>query len=562
MEWAPTAGSVAGGLGLFLIAIMLISNGLRMAAGNTLRSILSKWTRTRLRGLFSGALITAVVQSSSAVTAATIGFVNAGLLNLAQSLGVIYGSNIGTTMTGWIVAALGFRFKMEAFALPLIGIGAFMRILGNDRRMGAFGEALAGFGIFFVGIGILKTAFEGLAGNFDFVDMEFYGAMALPLFMGIGILLTILMQSSSAAIAITLTAAASDLLPVDQAAAVVIGANVGTTSTAILAAIGATANAKRTAAAHVIFNVVTAVVAMLILPGMLWATAYIRTLLGIAPFPATDLALFHTVFNILGAILMWPFTNRLALFLQKRFRTAEEDEAQPQYLDSTVAHTPVLALNALLMELKRMGGICARMGRSALSTELAGARSLAADRGAMSSLELAIGDFVANLDRAHLSTDVTEFLPQTIRVSQYYGNVAELAAAIVDANPQLEHLTYEELAEKIHQFKHDAVALFDFADPNEPAYNDEQAQVMISHLKDSYQSLKNALLHAGSSHRIAVLQMTLQMDQISRIRRMLEQVVKASHYIDSMNHELGLANPPTAGNSEAIPQEEAISDAS
>ena len=147
-----TIGMLAGGIGLFLLAVRMITDGLKLAAGGKLRDLLGHWTYTHTRGIFTGLAVTALVQSSSAVTVATIGFVNAGLLSLYQSLGVIYGANIGTTMTGWLVSLVGFNIKIEAFALPLIGIGMLLRLARGSSRLGSLGEALAGFGLFFVGI--------------------------------------------------------------------------------------------------------------------------------------------------------------------------------------------------------------------------------------------------------------------------------------------------------------------------------------------------------------------------------------------------------------------------
>mgnify|MGYP001827057024 FL=1 len=158
-----TIGMLAGGLGLFLLAVNMITDGLTQAAGHALRDMLGKWTSTLGRGIVTGFSITAIVQSSSAVTVATIGFVNAGLIGLYQSLGVVYGSNIGTTMTGWLVAAIGFQIKVDAFAMPMIGIGMLLRLTGAGSRRAPVGMALAGFGLFFIGIEVLKDAFEGLA---------------------------------------------------------------------------------------------------------------------------------------------------------------------------------------------------------------------------------------------------------------------------------------------------------------------------------------------------------------------------------------------------------------
>ena len=174
------AGTFLGGLGLFLLAVGLITDGLKLAAGRALRSILASSTSTRLRGVASGVLVTAIVQSSSA---AIIGFVNAGLVSLSLALGIVYGANIGTTMTGWIVAAVGFNFKVDAFALPMIGVGMALRLLRPDTRLAAFGQAFAGFGLFFIGVDVLRDAFETFATRVDVASFAPHDGFGLLLYV-------------------------------------------------------------------------------------------------------------------------------------------------------------------------------------------------------------------------------------------------------------------------------------------------------------------------------------------------------------------------------------------
>ncbi|MGB5520809.1 MAG: Na/Pi symporter, partial [Gammaproteobacteria bacterium] len=374
-----TTGMLAGGLGLFLLAVTMITDGLKLAAGHTLRDLLGKWTRSPAHGILTGLSITALVQSSSAVTVATIGFVNAGLLTMYQALGVVYGANIGTTMTGWLVAIVGFKIKVEMFALPMIGIGMLLRLTGGDSRRAQLGLALAGFGLFFIGIDVLKEAFEGLAAAIDLQKLTLDGVAAVFLFLGIGFMMTVLTQSSSAAIAITLTAATGGIVGLYAAAAMVIGANVGTTSTAGFAVIGATPNAKRVAAAHVIFNLATAMVALLILPVLIWVVRSTGKIVGLEDVPAVTLALFHTTFNILGVLLMLPVSSRLARFLDKRFVTLEEIEGRPRYLDKTVAVSPALAINALALEQSRIASIARRMATEVMSAESGPGKRLVSD---------------------------------------------------------------------------------------------------------------------------------------------------------------------------------------
>ena len=193
-------GTFIGGLGFFLLAVSMITNGLRLAAGDALRRILASSTETRFRGVAYGVLVTAVVQSSSAVIVATIGFVNAGLLKLPQSLGVVYGANIGCTMTGWIVAAVRFSFKVEALALPMIGLGMLARMLRPYSRPAPLGEALAGFGLFFIGVDLLRDAFESFSQNVDVAGFAPQGGLGMLIYMALGFVMTVVTQSSSAAI--------------------------------------------------------------------------------------------------------------------------------------------------------------------------------------------------------------------------------------------------------------------------------------------------------------------------------------------------------------------------
>ena len=276
--WALSTNLI-GGLGLFRLGMTMMTDGLKLAAGPALARILAGATRTRWHALGSGMLVTAMVQSSGAVTVAAIGFVNAGLLALGPALWVLFGANVGTTMTGWIIALVGLKFKIESLALPLIGVGVALRLTGEGKRRGAMGTTLAGFGLLFLGIAMLQASFTGLAGQVELPQGE--GPLAVLAQVAIGAAMTVLMQSSGASMAIALTAAQGGLLTAQGAAAVVIGANVGTTFTALLAAIGATPNARRAAAAHVAFNLITGTVALVLLPWLIGALGAASEALGL-----------------------------------------------------------------------------------------------------------------------------------------------------------------------------------------------------------------------------------------------------------------------------------------
>ena len=529
--------SLIGGIGLFLLGMRLMTEGLKYAAGKSLRTILMRSTETPLRGIATGAFLTGLVQSSSAVTVATIGFVNAGLVDIGHALSLIYGCNIGTTITGWLVSLIGFKFSIKAFALPAVGFGMFLRLFKYESRLTAMGDFLAGFGIFFMGIDVLKSTFAGVGENMmHLVATDAEGLGAAVIFIAFGFLLTLFMRSSSAAIAIILTATAGGVVDIYDAAAMVIGANVGTTSTAALAVIGATPNAKRLAGAHVIFNVFTAFIALLLLPFLLDFLKFLTSLTDISPSDTTMLALFHTTFNVLGVLILFPLTGRLVTFLNGRFHTAEEDEAQPRYLDHTVLSTPVLALHALAMELRRIGAIARRMAKGAISSESGPSPKLKADRFVLRKLVAATADFGRRMQRSHLPEDLYHQLPNAIRVSGYYNDVAELAMDIAKMQEIKTNTNHESLELQIVKFKKNTVQLLNFTDNDRPDYAMEKCRERLEDLKDEYRQLKAHFLKDATKGILTAGQLVRNLDLIARIRRVAEQAEKGARYLSDLDH--------------------------
>jgi phosphate:Na+ symporter len=425
-----TIFQIFGGLALFLLAMEMMTNGLKSAAGQHLRHMLGHWTRTPLRGFGAGVLITGIVQSSSAVTVATIGFVNAGLLSLSHSLSVVFGANVGTTMTGWLVSLVGFGFRIEAFAMPLLAAGVAMKLLSRGQRNQSLGEALAGFALFFLGLSVLKDSLDQLTvglGSSDFLGQ----GLILPLFVLFGFLATVLTQSSSAALAIILSAAASNLLSLQDAAAAVIGANLGTTSTAAIAVLKATANARRLAVGHVIFNLVTGAIAILILPLMLWLVASVTDWLDLETNVAMSLALFHTLFNLLGAAIMLPLLKPFARILGRMFRSREEDNAEPRFLDDTLINTPELAVGAVGQEMKRLFGLTRGLLRVCLDQEDLTPEQIRARSEAALSLNSAITEYISRLRAEKMLPATVDSLTLSIRTCRYLAEATSLAPALL-----------------------------------------------------------------------------------------------------------------------------------
>jgi phosphate:Na+ symporter len=526
-------GSFIGGIGLFLLGMQLMTEGLKIAAGNTLRTILERSTSTPLRGILSGALITSLVQSSGAVTVATIGFVNAGLMDLMQAITVVYGSNIGHTVIGWLVSLIDFQGAVKLVALPLIGLGMLLRLNRGNRRYEALGETLAGFGVFFTGIDLLRATFAGAGLGMPLTLMG-GGILSHLAFLAIGLLLTVIMQSSSATMVITLTAAAGGLLPLDSGASMVIGANIGSTSTAALAALGATPNAKRVAAAHVIFNLATGAVALILLPFLLRALLDFPDIFHLPANATILLALFHTSVNILGVCLIWPFTRLLVKWLKGRFHSHEEDEARPLYLDKNIAATPVLAFHALAREIERIGNIARRMAKGAMSSEAGPSLQLDTDRQVLLKLEIEVGNFINLVRRGSLPEELDHVLPNALRVTSYYREIADVSLRVAQMQQQSRPVEDAALAQEIGLYKQQVVKLLEICDVARKDYTSEKCAALFKETEEMYHHLKSSLLKAGTKNLLPVGLMVSLIDLMSDVRRIADQIEKGARYLTTL----------------------------
>ena len=508
-------GPLLGGLGLFLLGMTMMSEGLCVAAGPALARGLRQATQGRWRALAAGAGVTAAVQSSSAVTVATIGFVNAGLLTLTPAMWVLFGANVGTTATAWLVALVGMKFKIEALALPLIGVGVILRLVNERTRWGAIGSAVAGFGLLFLGIEWLQRAFGGVAVSLVLPSGDGLLGVLAPLL--VGALMTVLMQSSSASLAVALSAAQQGLIDVPAAAAVVIGANLGTTVTALLAAIGATPNARRVAAAHVAFNAITACTAIVLLQVGVTAVAVLAARWGASDDVALQLALFHSGFNVLGVLLIWPLAARLSDYLQQRFRSAEEDWSRPQHLDPTVLAVPSLALSALTQELRRIGALARHLALDAAHGEPES--RLQATAAAWAALDRAQTEFVTQMQRSAMSDANAQRLSRLLRIARYHETCVEQSQAAAQS-PALPAESSTALREVNGDFVHEVGELLRALGPGTvPSAADAEG---------AYQRIKVALLDAGAKAELPLATMEALLRARSALRRALQQAIKAA----------------------------------
>ena len=331
-----------GGLGLFLVGMMLLSQGLVAFGGDVLKQAMARLTGTPAKAVLSGTLATVLVQSSSATTVTLIGFVSAGLIGFSQAIGVLIGASLGNTATGWIVAGLGLKVNLGFYTLPLIGLGALLKLMGRGR-LAELGLAMAGFGMMFAGLNTLQEGMRGLADLWDLASLPAGGLGAQVLIVLFGFALTAVLQSSTAAIATTLTALHAQALNFEQAAALVVGAAIGTTMTGVLATIGGTVHARRTALAYILFNAVAGTLAIALLPLLLWLIEGLRRHAGLDA-GAMSLAAFHTLFIALGVLLFLPLVPRFAGLVERLL--PEQDAALTQRLDDSLLAIPAVALEA------------------------------------------------------------------------------------------------------------------------------------------------------------------------------------------------------------------------
>lgn len=446
---------VMGGLGLFLFGMWLMSEGLKKVAGQKLKKILESMTKKPLRAFFVGAGVTAIIQSSSATTVMVVGFVNAALLTLKQAICVIIGTNVGTTATAWIVSISGIgAFKITAYALPSIGIGFLMRTIGKSSKVRNIGDIILGFGILFIGIGFLKDTFSPLQES-AVVQELFIKLGDKPLLAILaGTIVTTLLQSSSASIAIVQLLAIGGAFGTDWETALnvsipfVLGSNIGTTITAQLAALQANVNAKRTAWAHSIFNILGAAITYpLIRLGLFGLLVH-----AVSPWPlsgdtiALNIALAHSIFNIGNSIIFLPLAGLLEkaskLIVKQKIG---EDFIKAVVLEQHLLETPTIALEQAKRELVRM----AQNAKKAIINSIRGLilndkeklNSVLAIEDAIDQFQHEITTYLIELSRRQLSDEVSLELPVLLhtvndleRIGDHAVNIMELGQRKVRKN--------------------------------------------------------------------------------------------------------------------------------
>ncbi|ABW19645.1 Na/Pi cotransporter family protein [Alkaliphilus oremlandii] len=442
---------IAGGLGLFLYGMTIMSAGLQKAAGDKLKSIISMLTSNKYMGVAVGAIITMIVQSSSATTVMVVGFVNAGMMNLVQAVGVIMGSNVGTTITAQIIT-----FKIEHYAPLIIGIAVAVWLFANDRKIKQFAEAGIGFGILFLGMSIMGGALKPL-GQYEgfknllisFGENPFLGILA-------GFAVTIVVQSSSATTGILLALSSQGLIPITSGIPILFGINIGTTITAVLSSIGANRTAKRAAAVHVIFNFFGTIIFILLLQKPLfWAVTTLNP--GVDAYAVSrQIANAHTIFNIVNTALMLPFSVLLVKLATRIIPGEDEDNEGIKYIDDRILETPSIALASAIKETLHMGNVAKDTMSNALEGILDRQQKKIDEtfrlEKIVNDMERELATYLVKLSNRDISAENRETVDglfNTIndieRVGDHSENLAELGQSLIDNNLSFSETAIKEL---------------------------------------------------------------------------------------------------------------------
>ena len=342
---------IIAGVAIFLIGMIFMEDGFKLFSGGLLEKVLEKSTNNVPKAIGTGFLATAFVQSSSLITIIIISFLSAELISLSGAVGVVFGSNIGSTTTAWIVATFGLKMNIAQFGMPMLVFGVIFRF-NNSKTYQGLGNILIGLGFVFLGISFMKDGFEVMKAGLDLSEFAMEGYLGVLVYILLGIVATVLVQSSAAIMAIVIVALAAGQITYLNGIELAIGANIGTTITAFIGALSSNANGKRLAVAHFIFNVVTAFIAILFLYQLVDLVTLLSSKIGIGgdDYPM-QLALFHTIFNVIGVLVVAPFTSKLVAYLNGMFVEIDKDISRAKYLDDVVIEVPQAAIAALRKEI-------------------------------------------------------------------------------------------------------------------------------------------------------------------------------------------------------------------
>ncbi|GLI55851.1 phosphate transporter [Propionigenium maris DSM 9537] len=524
---------VIGGLGIFMYGMHNMSGGMQKLAGDRLKKILAVLTTNRFMAIIMGIFVTGMVQSSSVSTVMTIGFVNAGLLNLKQSLGVILGANIGTTITGWILV-----LKIGKYGLPIAGIAALLYLFGKSDRAKTRALTTMGLGMIFFGLQLMSDGFKPLRTMPEFIELfhkfqadSLSGVIAAA---AVGALMTAIVQSSSATLGITITLAVQGLIDYQTAVALVLGENVGTTITACLASIGARSNAKRAAYAHTIINIV----------GVIWVTSifglYIKFLHNFAD-PAANVTRFiataHTMFNVTNVIIFTPFITLIANFLMKIVKDDEEVVESVTHLDIRMADTPTVIISQTKKEILGMAGDISTMMNSLKDIIVSGTEinknveQIVELEEKLDLVQKEISDVNFEIMHKDLDEKYIEETRGNLEVADEYETVSDYLTRISKSIKKLNEndiLLNNKKKESLEQIHTKVVEFFDYVNT---AYENGNKEILVeamqksADIKDLYKKARKEHMERVAEHKMPAMLSTAYMDILNHYRRIKDHMV-------------------------------------
>lgn len=502
-----------GGLGMFIYGMQLMADGLQKAAGAKTRNLLGILTNNRLIGVLVGALITAIIQSSSATTVMVVGFVNAGLMNLSQAIGVIMGANIGTTMTGWLVSMSewGSIFKPDFFAPILLIIGTILFLFSKKDRVKEVAGILVGFGILFIGLGTMSGAIKPYS-----EEPIFYQAFTIigsnPIFgLLVGAIVTAVIQSSSASMGILQTLAFNGVVNWGAAAFIALGQNIGTCVTALLSCIGANQNAKRAATLHLLFNIIGS----LIVGTVIWIYFALNPAVAASNVSGTSLALFHTGFNIVTTVLLFPFANLLVKIAKWIIPAHEEESARRPILDDRLLETPLIALQTVFQEILNLGSMALESitySRDLFFDESA-FEKLSKNKAKIKEYKNEITNYLEKFDASYLTPEQQLQMQHSIlalnnieRISVYCSHIMDRAKDMLDIKISeneredintISHHAYKTLKYALRLREEGDVEVFEKVEKHEDSVDAIETDLRSRYMKrmlDNRQGIENGIL--------------------------------------------------------------------
>ena len=539
-----------GGLGMFLYGMNVMADGLQKSAGGKMKQLLGVLTSHRLLGVLVGALVTAVIQSSSATTVMVVGFVNAGLLNLTQAVGVIMGANIGTTVTAWLVSMgeWAAMLKPDFFAPVLIGIGAFVLLFSKKEKPRQIAEILIGFGVLFIGLSFMSDAIKPYRDAPIFAQ-AFTTLGKNPIFgILVGAVITAIIQSSSASVGILQTLALNGIVSWNSAIFITLGQNIGTCVTAIISSAGANRTAKRAATIHLLFNTMGAVIFGIVM----FVVFKMNPVWGNSMISSTEISVFHTIFNVTNTLVLFPFANLLvkASGILVREKVSDIEEVEPgkevlerPHLDYRMDYSKALAIQSAAMQVVRMGEITKEhlelVMDAIYETSIEKIKRAEIYERTVNAFEKDLTEYLAHLSHESLTEDESIMVTHLMfsvsdyeRIGDHNDNIMELAQSLVDANIQLSPDAVEDLKD-IQKHVGDAL---DFSIKSRKEASLEYAK-KVHILEDEVDDMEEDMRH-GHMDRLArglcsADRGIVFLDVLSNLERISDHAVNIAEYVEA-----------------------------